>query len=151
MKRERVLWVQSRKLNGDDFICVDGEQTIPGSSLRDEEYRKLSKIAIEALKNKEPWVGALNGFYFIKGSLSERDEKNRRKSFMYLMKKEAGDKLFLKKQLCEDLAEIGFSLSRESEEVMEKFIREIFPPIGKNAWIVIVIIAILLGVFLLSK
>ena len=151
MKRERIMWVQSRTLHSDDFVLVDGKQTEPGSSLRQEEFSILNRAATQALHYKEPWAGTLRDVYFMKGLLAENDELGRRKSFLYLMKKEAGDKRQLKKYIQEDLTQIGLSLSAESEEELDRFIRGKQLPFGKNIWAIVIVATILIVFLLLLK
>lgn len=151
MKRERIMWVQSRTLHSDDFVLVDGKQTEPGSSLRQKEFSKLNRAATQALHHKEPWAGTLRDVYFMKGLLAENDELGRRKSFLYLMKKEAGDKRQLKKYIQEDLTQIGLSLSAESEEELDRFIRGKQLPFGKNIWAIVIVATILIVFLLLLK
>lgn len=138
------MWVQSRTLHSDDFVLVDGKQTELGSSLRHEEFSKLNRAATQALHYKEPWAGTLRDVYFMKGLLAENDELGRRKSFLYLMKKEAGDKRQLKNYIQEDLSQIGFSLSTESEEKLDRFISEKQLAFGKNTWAIVIAAAILI-------
>lgn len=150
MKRERIMWVQSRTLHSDDFVLVDGKQTEPISSLRHEEFSKLNRAATQALRHKRPWVGTLQNVYFMKGLLAENDELGRRMCFLYLMKKEAGDKRQLKNYIQEDLAQIELSLSTGSEDELDRFISGKQLTFGKNVWIIIAA-TILLGLFLLLK
>lgn len=134
--KQNILWYQSEKLGGDDFVVLNGKvfsNRIEGNIYFD----KLKKTADIVIKNRSPWCGFVKGVYFVKGWFSAVDERGRQLPFMFISEEKDGYMA-----LMHELKSLGYSLESRTEECVKKQSSKL--PISMIVSFVVIILLIIL-------
>lgn len=81
--KHTIIRYQSNRLNEHDIIICNG-QVIKDTETRQVYINELFEFELKASKKKSPWCGKVNGWIFVKGLFSQKDESGRRMSFVFL-------------------------------------------------------------------
>jgi len=137
----RVLYYQSSKLDGEDFLYVDGKLDTNANS---KGAKLQSDLLTKVVKNQRPpWVTRVDGYYIMSGNLTSKDEAGRTMGFLYCANK-VGRKEF-KQSLIDDLKSAGISHDARTEDVLNKYIDK-----GRNELLIIAILAAIILVAIFS-
>lgn len=85
-----ILWYQPAKLTDDDFIFLNGK-SLSNTSDRSEAFDKLKKVSDKVIGKDRPWCGNVSGYFFVKGTLNEKDERGRKLSFTFMSDEADGE------------------------------------------------------------
>jgi len=114
----RVLFYQGADLDGRDFVYVDGKL-----SSDNEGYNLLASLLNKTTNvHKIPWVKKVEGYHFIKGSLTSRDQAGRIMTFVYCS--DTYSRKEFSKLLSYDLEQAGISQDTESELAIKEYVRK---------------------------
>lgn len=110
-----ILWFQPEKLSESNPVFSNGKP-ITERSEREEILNRLMEVADKVSKRKRPWCGKVKGYFFVKGSFKETDERGRMLSFDFLSDNKNGEKA-----LQQNLYIVKKSLNTKTEEIIKEY------------------------------
>lgn len=108
-----ILWYQPAKLSDRDVIVYNGS-VIEQDICRSTYFARIMKIADKVSAHPRPWWGNVENYYFVKGCFTQKDEKGRLLSFMFLS--ECADD---KRKLIQITSDLGFELDTDTKRCIE--------------------------------
>lgn len=87
---KNILWYQPANLSDADKIYCNGSK-IEDVQERSGLFADIRSISSKVIKYQRPWCGNVNGYYFVKGSFTTKDELGRQLIFMYVSDKKNDD------------------------------------------------------------
>lgn len=109
-----ILWYQHEDSSIGDVIFCNGERVLD----KNEEILNFDTIKSKAdkvIKKHLPWCGNVSGYFFMKGFLQSKDDKQRRMCFMYVT-----DLKDYESACREELKAAGLTMSEDSEQCLKK-------------------------------
>lgn len=119
--KHSCFWYQPATLGTPDIISYNGK-ILTSYTERSEAFNIIRKCADKAIRNPLPWCGYVNNYFYMKGTLDARDERNRILSFQFVT-----DEANYKEALNRELKTINIGMSEESLSCLTLFNRPFFP------------------------
>lgn len=109
-----ILWYQHADLNVGDVIYYNGSR-VEDKALGMQYFDQIKKRADIVIKKQKPWCGKVSGYFFMKGYLNSRDERDRIMTFLYVT-----DEKNYREACIKELNAAGLQMADETKECLNK-------------------------------